>query len=187
VSNGLFLPLSDHVRRVLCRHDDLFRRSLGLSARDLHLRVILPVGISFYTFQSIRYIVDVYRGEIEPARNPVDFAVFVAFFPHMVAGPIMHSRDLLPQFQRKRHTTPLQARAGLWLILFGLFKKMVISDNLAPIVDRAFADATVSAAAIVFLGVYAFAFQIYCDFSGYSDIAREAPSTEEAARTALGR
>lgn len=84
--------------------------NLGLSAWDLHLRVILPVGISFYTFQSISYIVDVYRGEMEPARNPVDFAVFVAFFPHMVAGPIMHSRDLLPQFQRRRFTTPLQVR-----------------------------------------------------------------------------
>jgi len=145
--------------------------ALGPSTWDLHLRVILPVGISFYTFQSISYIVDVYRGEIEPARNPVDFAVFVAFFPHMVAGPIMHSRDLLPQFQRERHTTPLQLRAGLWLILFGLFKKVVVSDNLAPIVDRVF-ETTTPSAATVLLGVYAFAFQIYCDFSGYSDIAR---------------
>jgi D-alanyl-lipoteichoic acid acyltransferase DltB (MBOAT superfamily) len=144
---------------------------LGLGAWDVQLRVILPVGISFYTFQSISYIVDVYRGEVEPTRNPIDFALFVAFFPHMVAGPIMRSRDLLPQFLRQRHTTPLQIREGLWLVLLGFFKKMVIGDNLAPIVDRAFSGGDQSGATVL-LGVYAFAFQIYCDFSGYTDIAR---------------
>jgi alginate O-acetyltransferase complex protein AlgI len=144
---------------------------LGLGTWDVQLRVILPVGISFYTFQSISYIVDVYRGEVEPARNPIDFALFVAFFPHMVAGPIMRSRDLLPQFQRERHTTRLQIREGLWLVLLGFFKKMVIGDNLAPIVDRVFSSGDHTGATVL-LGVYAFAFQIYCDFSGYTDIAR---------------
>ena len=147
-------------------------RGMGFATWNLHLEVILPVGISFYTFQSISYIVDVYRGDIEPARNPIDFALFVAFFPHMVAGPIMHCRDLLPQFQRTRHTTSLQIVEGLWLILFGYFKKVAVGDNLAPIVDRVFADTTAVSGAAVLLGVYAFAFQIYCDFSGYTDIAR---------------
>src|SRR6266536_5305186 len=144
----------------------------GVTGLEVHLQVILPVGISFYTFQSISYIVDVYRGDVEPAKNPIDFALFVAFFPHMVAGPIMHCRDLLPQFQRTRHTTALQIVEGLWLILFGYFKKVVVSDNLAPIVDRVFADTTAVSGAPVLIGVYAFAFQIYCDFSGYTDIAR---------------
>jgi D-alanyl-lipoteichoic acid acyltransferase DltB (MBOAT superfamily) len=146
--------------------------SFGLSTWDFSLRVILPVAISFYTFQSISYIVDVYRGEIQPAQNPIDFALFVAFFPHMVAGPIMHSRDLLPQFQRERRTTFLQVRTGLWLMLLGFFKKVVVGDNLAPIVDQVFAQTAAPAGAAVLLGVYAFALQIYCDFSGYSDIAR---------------
>ncbi|HEY7204711.1 MAG TPA: MBOAT family protein [Methylomirabilota bacterium] len=144
---------------------------LGLGSWDVQLRVILPVGISFYTFQSISYIVDVYRGEVEPTRNPIDFALFVAFFPHMVAGPIMRSRDLLPQLLRPRRTTALQIREGLWLMLLGFFKKMAIGDNLAPIVDRVFSGGDQSGATVL-LGVYAFAFEIYCDFSGYSDIAR---------------
>jgi alginate O-acetyltransferase complex protein AlgI len=141
------------------------------STFDFYLGIVLPVGISFYTFQSISYIVDVYRGEIEPAKNPIDFALFVAFFPHMVAGPIMKSRDLLPQFQRPRRATFLHVRAGLWLVLFGFFKKLVIGDNLAAVVDQVFAQSAPSGAAVL-LGVYAFAFQIYCDFSGYTDIAR---------------
>jgi D-alanyl-lipoteichoic acid acyltransferase DltB (MBOAT superfamily) len=147
-------------------------QALGLGAWDARLHVILPVGISFYTFQSISYIVDVYRREVEPARNPLDFALFVAFFPHMVAGPIMHSRDLLPQFQHPRRTTAVQVRSGLWLILLGFFKKLAIGDNLAPIVDQVFGSGPPASGASVLVGVYAFALQIYCDFSGYTDIAR---------------
>jgi len=147
-------------------------RSLGFEGWSFGLSIILPVGISFYTFQSISYIVDVYRREIEPAKNPIDFALFVAFFPHMVAGPIMPSRQLLPQIQRERHTTRDQIRSGLWLILLGFFKKVAIGDNLAPIANNVFATPTVASGASVLIGVYAFALQIYCDFSGYTDIAR---------------
>jgi alginate O-acetyltransferase complex protein AlgI len=136
-----------------------------------HLNIILPVGISFYTFQSISYIVDVYRGDVEPARNPIHFALFVAFFPHMVAGPIMHSRDLLPQMQQPRHTTRVQVRGGLWLILWGFFKKLVVGDNLASIVDAVYGSDTATAGGVL-LRTYAFAYQIYYDFSGYTDIAR---------------
>jgi len=144
----------------------------GLDPVGLHLRVILPVGISFYTFQSISYIVDVYRGDVEPAGNPIDFALFVAFFPHMVAGPIMHSRALLPQIQQPRHTTLTQVREGAWLMLWGFFKKLVVADNLAPLVNQIFSSAEPSSGAMVLVGVYCFAYQIYCDFSGYTDIAR---------------
>ena len=144
----------------------------GLGGIDMHLRVILPVGISFYTFQSISYIVDVYRGDVRPAKNPIDFALFVAFFPHMVAGPIMHSRDLLPQIQQPRRTTFNQIREGSWLILWGFFKKLVVADNLAPVVSQIFTPQSAASAEVVLLGTYAFAYQIYCDFSGYTDIAR---------------
>jgi D-alanyl-lipoteichoic acid acyltransferase DltB (MBOAT superfamily) len=146
--------------------------AVGVHGIDAHLRVILPVGISFYTFQSISYIVDVYRGDVQPARNLIDFALFVAFFPHMVAGPIMHSRDLLPQMQNPRHRTSLQLRQGAWLMLWGFFKKLVIADNLALLVNQVFASDSAASATTVLLAVYAFAFQIYCDFSGYTDIAR---------------
>jgi alginate O-acetyltransferase complex protein AlgI len=152
---------------------DALLNSLGAPGFGRHLSVVLPVGISFYTFQSISYIVDVYRGDVEPARDPIDYALFVAFFPHLVAGPIMHSRDLLPQMQNPRHTTGEQVRAGLWLMLWGFFKKMVVSDNLASLVDSVY-GAPAATGGHVLLATYAFAYQIYCDFSGYTDIARGA-------------
>jgi alginate O-acetyltransferase complex protein AlgI len=145
---------------------------LGLAALSTHLDVVLPVGISFYTFQSISYIVDVYRGEVEPARDPIDFALFVAFFPHMVAGPIMHSRDLLPQMQTDRRPRWIEMQRGFHLAMWGLFKKVVVADNLASIAGDVFARKLGFLPGVVHLGVLAFAFQIYCDFSGYTDIAR---------------
>jgi hypothetical protein len=145
---------------------------LGFEASFFHLHIVLPVGISFYTFQSISYIVDVYRKEVEPARDPSDFALFVAFFPHMVAGPIMHSRDLLPQMQRPRSPRWEDAMSGFNLAMWGLFKKVVIADNLAVIANLVFARELGFRAGAIHLGSLAFAFQIYCDFSGYTDIAR---------------
>jgi len=145
---------------------------LGLQPASLHLRVVLPVGISFYTFQSISYIVDVYRKEVEPAKNPIDFALFVAFFPHMVAGPIMHSSALLPQMQQQRRLRWQDVTSGFHLAMWGLFKKVVIADNLAPIVTEVFQRQLGFHPGPIHLGALAFAFQIYCDFSGYSDIAR---------------
>lgn len=135
------------------------------------LEVILPWGISFYTFQTMNYTIDVYRRHMEPARNLVDFAVFVSFFPHLVAGPIMRATALLPQVLQPRTITRQSLREGAWLILLGLFKKMVVADNLAEIVNRVFASADPTPLAVL-VGVYAFAFQIYGDFSGYSDMAR---------------
>ncbi len=146
--------------------------ALGLPAFGQHLDVVLPIGISFYTFQSISYIVDVYRREVPPARNPVDFALFVAFFPHMVAGPIMPSRALLPQMQNPRRVTWQEVQRGFHLAAWGLFKKVVVADNLALFVAPIFAREYGFRPGVVHLGVLAFAFQIYCDFSGYTDIAR---------------
>ena len=147
-------------------------RAVGLPGLDAHLHVILPVGISFYTFQSMSYIVDVYRREIAPADDPLDFALFVAFFPHMVAGPIMHSRDLLPQMQQARRLRWDEMQSGFHLALWGLFKKVVVADNLATIANPIFAREHGFGPGVVHLGALCFAFQIYCDFSGYTDVAR---------------
>ncbi len=169
--NLLFLGFFKYFNFFVDSADALLPR-LGLEPLGVHLRVILPVGISFYTFQSISYIVDVYRGEVKPAKNPLDFALFVAFFPHMVAGPIMHSRDLLPQMQNARRVTRQHWREGLWLMLLGFFKKMVVADNLAPIADAVFSQPEAPSAGALIVALYAFAYQIYCDFSGYTDVAR---------------
>ena len=169
-SNLCFLGFFKYFNFFVDSADGLLA-AIGLPTFGRHLHVILPIGISFYTFQSISYIVDVYRGEVEPAKNPIDFALFVAFFPHMVAGPIMHSRDLLPQMQSARHTSREQIVEGLWLMLWGFFKKLVVSDNLASIVDSVYAAPHATAGQVA-LATYAFAYQIYCDFSGYTDIAR---------------
>jgi D-alanyl-lipoteichoic acid acyltransferase DltB (MBOAT superfamily) len=145
---------------------------LGLPGLAGRLDIVLPVGISFYTFQEISYVVDVYRGTMKPAARWLDYALYVAFFPHLVAGPIQRT-DLLPQIENPRTVTSLQVREGAWLVLTGLFKKMVIADSLAEIVDGIFArDASALHGPDVLVAVYGFAYQIYCDFSGYSDIAR---------------
>jgi D-alanyl-lipoteichoic acid acyltransferase DltB (MBOAT superfamily) len=148
--------------------------ALGVPGFGRHLEVVLPVGISFYTFQSISYIVDVYRRDVEPAKSPIDFALFVAFFPHVVAGPIMCSRDLLPQMQAPRRTSAAQVKEGLWLMLWGFFKKMVVANNLVPIVGAVYDSEVPGSGSAVLIATYAFAYQIYCDFSGYTDIARGA-------------
>ncbi len=136
------------------------------------LRVLLPIGISFYTFITMSYVIDVYRRDIQPTRNLLDFAVFVAYFPHLVAGPILRASLLLPQIARRRTITRDQVTEGLWLIGWGFFKKMFVADNAARIADAVFASGAHPGGFEVLLGVYAFAFQIYGDFSGYSDIAR---------------
>jgi D-alanyl-lipoteichoic acid acyltransferase DltB (MBOAT superfamily) len=140
--------------------------------------VILPVGISFYTFQTMSYTIDVYRGELEPSEDLLEFAAFLSFFPQLVAGPIERGAQMIPQFRRPRARPSAQAVGeALWLIAWGLYKKMVVADNVAPIVNATFAaygapGSELSAAPRVLLGLYAFALQIYGDFSGYSDIAR---------------
>jgi alginate O-acetyltransferase complex protein AlgI len=146
--------------------------AMGFQASFPVLNVVLPVGISFYTFQSMSYIVDVYRKDIEPSPSLIEFALFVAFFPHMVAGPIMRASVLLPQMGRPRVVRATDVTEGFHLAMIGLFKKVVIADNLSPIADLVFARQLGYVPGALHLGALAFAFQIYADFSGYSDIAR---------------
>ncbi len=143
----------------------------GLPTFARHLNIILPVGISFYTFQAMSYALDIYRGHLKPARSFLNFATFVAYFPQLVAGPIERASNLLPQIENPRTITGAGIESGTWLIFWGLFKKCVIADNLAILVDGVF-GATATTGATSLLALYAFAFQILCDFSGYSDIAR---------------
>lgn len=136
------------------------------------VNVILPIGISFYTFMTISYVIDVYRGEIPTATNFIDFALFVAYFPHLVAGPILRASLLLPQIARPRTITRRQISEGLWLVAWGCFQKMFVADNLAPIVDSVFGPSATPTGLDVLVAAVAFAFQIYGDFAGYSNIAR---------------
>lgn len=135
------------------------------------LNVILPVGISFYTFQTLSYSLDVYKKNITPTRDFVAFSAFVSFFPQLVAGPIERASNLLPQFQSKRYFIYHEAVDGMRQILWGLFKKVVIADNSAQMVNAIFSNYESSSGIELILGSIFFAFQIYCDFSGYSDIA----------------
>ncbi len=134
--------------------------------------IVLPVGISFYTFQTLSYTLDIYRRELRAIHDPLDFALFVAFFPQLVAGPIERARRLLPRVTNPRTIDPDRIASGGWLILWGLYKKTVIADHLAVIVDAVYRPGAAPTGGEVLVATYAFAFQIYCDFSGYSDIAR---------------
>ncbi len=145
---------------------------VGVRADDVTLNIILPVGISFYTFQTMSYTIEVYRGNLEARRNLSDLALYVAFFPQLVAGPIERAGRLLPQIEQPRQTTAEDLRIGAWLCLWGLFKKMVIADNLGLLANKVFSGNVAPAGGELLVGIVAFAFQIYCDFSGYSDIAR---------------
>ena len=135
------------------------------------LRVMLPVGISFYTFQALSYTIDVYRRQIRPTRDPIAFFAFVSFFPQLVAGPIERASNLLPQFLRARSFDPVAAVQGCRQMLWGFFKKMVVADNCALVADRFLDGADSSNGFCVIIGVLLFTIQIYGDFSGYSDIA----------------
>ncbi len=135
------------------------------------LNILLPVGISFYTFQTLSYSIDVYRKKLEPTKDFIAFAAFVSFFPQLVAGPIERATNLLPQFYKKRHFNYSKAVDGLRQILWGLFKKIVIADNCAVFVNSIFDNHQDYSGSTLVLGAVFFAFQIYGDFSGYSDIA----------------
>ena len=144
---------------------------LGGQSDKLLIHLILPVGISFYTFQALSYTIDVHRGKIEPTRDIVQFFAYVSFFPQLVAGPIERASNLLPQFARKRVFDPVQAADGLRMILWGLFKKVVVADQCARYVDQVFSHQDSLPGGTLILGVVLFTIQIYGDFSGYSDIA----------------
>ncbi|MEZ5942849.1 MAG: MBOAT family protein [Planctomycetaceae bacterium] len=147
--------------------------AVGVPSMIPTLNIVLPVGISFYTFQTMSYTIDVYRGDCKATDNLLDFAVYVAFFPQLVAGPIERASKLLPQMLTDRKPTAVDFRDGLFLVISGMFRKVVIADNMAPLVNTIFAqDINTLSGWDVMLGTYAFAFQIYGDFSGYSAIAR---------------
>ena len=146
--------------------------SLGLQTSETMLAIVLPVGISFYTFQTLSYVVDVYRGKLRPARSLIDFSVYVSFFPQLVAGPIERATHFLPQVMAHRVFQWKNLQIGFWLILLGYFKKVVVADNLGVFVDQIYNQPSGHDGFVVILATYAFAFQVYCDFSGYSDIAR---------------
>jgi D-alanyl-lipoteichoic acid acyltransferase DltB (MBOAT superfamily) len=150
----------------------LLLAQLGLPVALSRLQVILPIGISFYTFQSMSYVIDVYRRDIKPTKNLIQFATFVSFFPHLVAGPIMRPTTLLPQIARPRRFSLDQFYAGAYLIFWGLLEKVAIADNLAVVVKDLFGRWQTLDGGLALLAVYAFAFQILGDFAGYTDIAR---------------
>lgn len=144
----------------------------GLPVDMRYLHIILPVGISFYTFQTLSYTIDIYRGQMKPTKKFFDFALFVAFFPQLIAGPIERARRLLPQILSPRTVTLSKFHEGCFLIFWGLFEKIFIADNLAKIVDSVFAAQPPYGGSKVLIALYAFTFQIFCDFDGYSNIAR---------------
>jgi D-alanyl-lipoteichoic acid acyltransferase DltB (MBOAT superfamily) len=135
------------------------------------LNIILPVGISFYTFQTLSYTIDVYKRKLEPTKDIIAFSAFVSFFPQLVAGPIERATNLLPQFYKKREFNYAKAVDGMRQILWGLFKKIVIADNCALYANEIFYNSSGYTGSTLFMGAIFFTFQIYCDFSGYSDIA----------------
>ncbi len=168
VINLLILGVFKYYDFFVTSFADLF---LGGNTDGLLLKVILPVGISFYTFQALSYSIDVYRGKLEPTRDIVQFFAFVSFFPQLVAGPIERATNLLPQFATARTFKYEDGVDGLRQILWGLFKKMVVADNCAIYVDQVFSTYQNHSGSTLLLAAVFFAFQIYGDFSGYSDIA----------------
>ena len=137
------------------------------------LNIILPVGISFYTFQTMSYTIDIYKKKLQPTTDFISFASFVSFFPQLVAGPIEKAHNLIPQILKKRNFEFNQAKEGLFLIVYGMFKKVAIADNVSLIVDNFFEEPLASSENYLFLvsTILLYSVQIYCDFSGYSDIA----------------
>ena len=161
------------------KYFDFFSQSLadlgdlvGWHLDPITLHVILPIGISFYTFMTVSYVIDVYRRTIPPESSLLNFAVFVAYFPHLVAGPILRASLLLPQIAQPRQISRTQVTDGLWLMAWGLFQKLFVADNLAGLVSSAYAPGAAPTGAEVWLATIAFAFQIYGDFAGYSNLAR---------------
>jgi D-alanyl-lipoteichoic acid acyltransferase DltB (MBOAT superfamily) len=143
----------------------------GITMNPVFINIVLPVGISFYTFHGMSYVIDIYRGNTKPIHNFVDYSLFVSFFPLLVAGPIERATHLLPQITADRKFNYTQSADGLRLILWGLFKKVVIADNCAVFVNHIFENSATASKVELALGAIFFAFQIYGDFSGYSDIA----------------
>lgn len=151
------------------KYTGLFASIVGL---ELAVRVILPIGISFYTFQTLSYVIDVYQGIVAPEEHFGYYALFVSFFPQLVAGPIERPENLLPQLHTERKLSTVNLTSGGWLLLAGYFKKIVIADSLAPFIDKVYSVPKTALGPEILLATMLFGIQIYCDFSGYSDIAR---------------
>jgi alginate O-acetyltransferase complex protein AlgI len=148
-----------------------FLRWLGLPVADHTLAIILPAGISFYTFQALSYTIDVYRRKLQPVRSLLDFVLFIGFFPQLVAGPIVRATDFLPQLEQKRVFARVDVRAALALFLIGFVKKGILSDHVAPVIEPVFSDPGAFTASSTWIALFLYHVQIYCDFSGYSDMA----------------
>ena len=146
--------------------------SMGMELSYTTLNIVLPVGISFYTFQTMSYTIDVYRKKMAPCNNLLQVASYIGFFPQLVAGPIERGKTFLPQFQKCREITLAGIQTGAMLFLWGLFKKVVIADNLSVMADPIFSNPSSYSTGELLVALLAFTFQIYCDFSGYSDMAR---------------
>ncbi len=146
-------------------------QSAGFSYVIPGVELLLPVGISFYTFQSMSYMIDIHRGTLKPREKFIDYALFVSFFPQLVAGPIVRASEFFKQLDEKRHFSYAMAQTGIFMITLGLVKKVVFADNLALIADPVFNSPEAASGLTTLIAVYAFAFQIYFDFSGYTDIA----------------
>ena len=144
---------------------------IGYKMNPFTLNIILPVGISFYTFQTLSYSIDIYRGNLKPTRNVVSFFTFIAFFPQLVAGPIERASNLLPQIDKKRNFNKEWFKAGILQVTIGLFRKIVIADTLGRYVDTIYSNPEVYNSSTLLIATFFYAFQIYFDFSGYSDIA----------------
>jgi alginate O-acetyltransferase complex protein AlgI len=146
--------------------------ALGLEPARAALDIVLPVGISFYTFQALSYTIDVYKGELRACHDPITYGLYITYFPQLVAGPIERATALMPQLTSPRRVGWRDLREGALLCLIGYFKKVGVADALAPLVDVRFQNASAAGGLDLLIGLYLFSFQIYCDFSGYSDIAR---------------
>ncbi len=144
---------------------------IGVGASLPTLRLIAPIGLSFYTFEAINYLVDVYRGQLPAERDLARFLLFILFFPHLIAGPIVRARDFLPQIRRRKRWDPARVHLGLQTFLLGLIKKLVIADRMARFADPLFADPSRYASGALWMATVAYALQVYGDFSGYSDMA----------------
>lgn len=165
-----FLSIFKYYNFFISSFADLLSQ-FGLETNFWSLKLILPVGISFYTFHGLSYVLDIYYNRIKPENNFINYSVFVSFFPLLVAGPIERATHLLPQIIKKREFDYSNAVNGLRQILWGLFKKIVIADNCAEFANTIFSNSTTYSGSTLVIGAIFFSFQIYCDFSGYSDIA----------------
>ena len=170
IFNLLILDVFKYFNFFVANISTLFS-SIGFQLDWITIQIILPVGISFYTFQALSYTIDVYRNKIKPTSDIIEFFAYISFFPQLVAGPIERATNLLPQFQQKRHFNYTQSVDGCRQMLWGFFKKLVIADNCAAIVNANWDHYQNLPGITLFILALLFTFQIYCDFSGYSDIA----------------